>query len=471
MKLLYYILFFAIFGSRYLFVICQNVPSPRRQQTSTLVGARLYFFGGGISPTSITNEVWYLDLSSSFKISTPPWHSNVAMPVRYNLGSSCLSPIDSSTVFLIGGRTWTVTTGNYSYTSSVYKFDSKTSQWTTPTINNFNSSFEARNEMQAVIDDYGKIFVFGGNDYINPTRTPISNVYNDMNTLDITTMTWSTQAQSQSALTNYAYTATLLPNGLIVYIGGYSGSNTSTSNTNMAQIQVFDTKLYAWSTKPASGSIIASRRHQSAVLTQDGNIIIYGGSTHDSSGNIAYVFSDIAVLNTNSWVWSVPSVSGISAPPLMQHSAVLYKNYMILAFGATSASILYTNNIYILDIQNYTWVTTFNIPTTTKPAKQTQSNGNSSADQANNSSSNLYIGIGIGIGVVILAIVLFVIGFFIYKNRHKQEIIATPGTSKDDHIRETHISTIYTPGMPPPAKYELTPTYGVPLPGNNYHSS
>ncbi|KAF0549487.1 galactose oxidase [Gigaspora margarita] len=307
-------------------------------------------------------------------------------------------------------------------------------------------SFTSRNEIQAVIDNNGKIFTFGGTNYNSLTSNHIYNFYNDMNTLDITTMTWSTQTQSQSALTYYAYTATLLPNGLIVYIGGRSGSKTSANNTNMAQIQVFDTKLYTWSTKLASGTTIASRRHHSAVLTQDGNIIIYGGSTHDRSGNITYVFSDIAVLNTNSWVWSVPRVSGTSAPPLTQHSAELYKNYMILAFGANSASILYTNNIYILDIQNYTWVTTFNIPTTTNPPKQTQSNVNSSTDQANNNSSNLFIGIGIGMGIVIL----FVIGFFIYKNRHKQEIMAT---SNDDH------TTLYTP------------TYGVPVPGNYYHSS
>ncbi|KAF0549475.1 galactose oxidase [Gigaspora margarita] len=442
MKPLYYIPFFVIFVSRYLLVICQNVPSPRSQQTSTLVGTRLYFFGGAI-PLSVSNEVWYLDLSSSFNVSTPPWHSDVVMTVRYSFGTSCLSPIDNSTIFLIGGRTWIANTNFYSNTSSVYQFNSKTSQWTTPTINTFNSSFASRNEIQAVIDNNGKIFIFGGTNYISLTSTPIFDFYNDINTLDITTMTWSTQTQSQSALPNTAYTATLLPNGLIVYIGGRNGSN---SDTNIAQIQVFDTKLYTWSTKSASGSTIASRLHHSAVLTQDGNIIIYGGSTHDSSGSFTYVFSDIAVLNTNSWVWSVPRVSGTSAPPLTQHSAELYKNYMILAFGATSPSIIYTNNIYILDIQNYTWVTTFNIPTTTNQAKQTQSNGNSSTDQANNNSSNLYIGIGI-------------------------EIIATPGTSKDDHIRETHISTIYTPGIPPPAKYELTPTYGVPVPGNNYHGS
>ncbi|KAF0549466.1 galactose oxidase [Gigaspora margarita] len=464
MKLLYYTFFFVIFSSRDFFVICQNVPRPRRQQTSTLVGTRLYFFGGGIS-ISITNEVWYLDLSSSFNISTPPWHSDVAMPVEYNLGSSCLSPIDISTVFLIGGRTWIVNTVNFSYTSSVYMFNSKTSQWTIPTINNFNSSFQARNEIQAVIDNNGKIFVFGGINHGNDDNITTT-AYNDMNIFDSNTIIWSTQTQSQSVLVNVAYTATLLPSGLIVYIGGLG--TTTTNLINISQVRIFDTKSYTWSTKSASGSIIASRCYHSAVLTQDGNIIIYGGSTYDSSGNIAYVFSDIAVLNTNSWAWSVPSVSGTNAPPLTQHSAALYKNYMILAFGATTATNLYTNNIYILDIQNYTWVTTFNIPTTTNPAKQTQSSGNSSADQANN---NLYIGIGIGIGVIILALVLFVIGFFIYKNRHKKEIIATPGTSKDDHIRETHISTVYTPGISLPATYELTPMYGAPVPGNNYHNS
>ncbi|KAF0549454.1 galactose oxidase [Gigaspora margarita] len=329
MKSLYYILFFVIFSSVYYFVICQDVPSPRREQTSTLVGTRLYFFGGG--STSPTNEVWYLDLSNSFNISAPSWHSDVVMPVEYNFGTSCLSPIDNSTVFLIGGRTWIA--NNYLYTSSVYKFNSKTSQWTTPTINNFNSSFTTRNEIQAIIDNNGQIFVFGGINYNSST----SLIYNDMNILDITTMTWSTLTQSQSSLTHALYTATLLPNGLIVYIGGLSGSSTSTSPSNMAQIQVFDIKSYTWSTKPASGSTIASRVAHSAVLTQNGNIIIYGGSTVNNS-DIIGVLSDIAVLNTNSWVWSVPSVSGTSASPLTQHSAVLYKNYMILAFGATSAS-------------------------------------------------------------------------------------------------------------------------------------
>ncbi|KAF0549460.1 hypothetical protein F8M41_025195 [Gigaspora margarita] len=133
----------------------------------------------------------------------------------------------------------------------------------------------------SAINDYysntSAVYQFNSNTSLK--ATPIANYYNDMNTLDITNMTWSTQTQSQTALTYVGYTA---PNGLIV--------------------------------------------------TLDGNFIICGGSTHDSSDKIAYVFSDIDVLNTNSWVWPVPSVSGTSAPPFTYHSAALYQNYMIITF-------------------------------------------------------------------------------------------------------------------------------------------
>ncbi|RIB07628.1 hypothetical protein C2G38_2147477 [Gigaspora rosea] len=235
MNLLYNVFFFVVFDSIHFFVICQNIPNPRCQQTSALVGTKLYFFGGLISRNSISNEVWYLDLSNSFNVTTPQWHQDSEMILGYNLGSSCISPIDNSTVFLIGGRTWFPNTLNYKYNSSVYIFNSNTSLWTTPNINNFNSSFTGRNEMQAVIDSKGKIFIFGGTDYYD--HKPIYTMYTDMNIFDITTMTWSTQIQPQS-LVYVGYTATLLSNGLIIYIGGLEDSGTSINYNyvNMNQV-------------------------------------------------------------------------------------------------------------------------------------------------------------------------------------------------------------------------------------------
>ncbi|KAF0428417.1 galactose oxidase [Gigaspora margarita] len=299
-------------------VSCQNVPKARYKQTSALVGTKLYFFGGETSFYVATNEVWYLDLSKYFNTILPPWHEVIGMPVGYAYGSACVSPIDNYTVFLVGGRTSLPNTTNYILSSSVYAFNTKTSQWSTPSINNFNSSFARRNEMQAVVDGKGRIYSFGGTDYDNST-TPTT--YNDMNILDITTMTWSTQIQSQS-LAYIDYAATLLPNGLIIYIGGREVSALSGSFVNM---------------------------------TQDGNIILYGGASLNISGAPVTIFSDLAVLNTNTWVWSIPSTSGTKPPPLMSHSAALYKNYMIIAFGQNATEV-YSKNIYILDTRNYSWV-------------------------------------------------------------------------------------------------------------------
>ncbi|RIB17244.1 hypothetical protein C2G38_2246499 [Gigaspora rosea] len=250
------------------FVNCQNIPNPRSQQTSSLIGNRLYFFSGDLSTTdskndsasNITNEVWYLDLSSSFNTATPPWGKDVGMPIGYNLGASCVSPIDNS-VFLVGGRMYIPNTANINLGSSpVYVFNSNISLWTTLNIIGFNSSFKMRNQIQPVIDNYGKIYTFGGTNYTGFNASYV--VYNDMNILDTTSMTWSTLA----IYTNAPPTATLLPTGIIVYIGGYKDTLTRSVNP-FEPIQTFNTKNYNWSTKVAGGDNIGTRASHSAVLS------------------------------------------------------------------------------------------------------------------------------------------------------------------------------------------------------------
>ncbi|RIB13387.1 hypothetical protein C2G38_1737405 [Gigaspora rosea] len=237
------------------FVNCQNIPNPRCAQTSSLIGNRLYFFGGNLSTTDYnsdsasnnTNEVWYLDLSSSFNITTPPWNKDVGMPIGYILGASCVSPIDNS-VFLVGGRMYIPNTATINLGSSpVYVFNSNISLWTTPNIIGFNSSFKMRNQIQPVIDNYGKkIYTFGGTNY---TGFNVSSVrYNDMSILDTNSMTWSTLAISANAPPPLLfYTATLLPTGIIVYIGGYKSTPPGLDEpVNMYEIPTFNTKTYSW---------------------------------------------------------------------------------------------------------------------------------------------------------------------------------------------------------------------------------
>ncbi|RIB23158.1 hypothetical protein C2G38_895673 [Gigaspora rosea] len=207
------------------FVICQDIPDGRFELSSALINDKLYFFGGATDATNTSNEVFYIDLSSTFDISTPPFKkASTEMPVGVNLGT-CVSTPDNSTIFLIGGRMTSTST-------AVYKFDPISLQWTIPIINGFNNSFINRNEINAVIDSKGKTYIFCGTDTkTGGTSTSSGNWFYEMSIFDTTLMTWSTLPLPTDVLPRVDYTATLLPTGLIIYLGGFIKLTPSSTRT------------------------------------------------------------------------------------------------------------------------------------------------------------------------------------------------------------------------------------------------
>ncbi|CAG8556726.1 14522_t:CDS:2, partial [Gigaspora margarita] len=120
--------------------------------------------------------------------------------------------------------------------------------------------------------------------------------FNTMNVLDTKTLSWS----SLNLITNIqtprvSFTATLLNNSLITYIGGLDATNI---NINMNE--------------QTTGNTVTARNSHSVVLTQDGRIIIFGGSSANSStcGTTFRANPDITVLNTNvsPYEWSIPNI-------------------------------------------------------------------------------------------------------------------------------------------------------------------
>ncbi|KAF0548081.1 galactose oxidase [Gigaspora margarita] len=341
------------------------------------------------------------------------------MPIGYFFGASCVRPIDNS-VFLVGGRMYIPNSATIKDdSSSVYVFNSNISLWTNPYIIGFDYNFKMRNGIQPVIDNDGKIYTFGGTNYTGFNKSHVD--YNDMSIFDTNSMAWSTLAITTNAPPpNFFYTATLISTGIIVYIGGHIyRSGITYEPASMYEIQTFNTKNYNWSTKNVSGASIGSREGHSAVLTQNGDIIIYGGALWNDTNTLATPY--IAKLDTNTWMWSIPNLSQINSPQLCFHSAALYKDYMIIAFGQipSMSSMTYSpllNNIYILDIKSYTWVTSFN-PNQSAP---------------NHLNKDLFIGIGIGASIVLLGVFSVVVGFLLYKRKKQnqyQKFIPTPGTT------------------------------------------
>ncbi|CAG8694480.1 1126_t:CDS:1, partial [Racocetra fulgida] len=112
--------------------------------------------GGYVGKPQYTNETISLDLSKSFDISNPPWRidTKATAPVNAEFGSACLSPVDGSTIYIIGGVAYETSLGFFK-PSLIYTFDSTESKWTTLDTFGFtqfdNNVTNLYNDMQAIM--------------------------------------------------------------------------------------------------------------------------------------------------------------------------------------------------------------------------------------------------------------------------------------------------------------------------------
>ncbi|RHZ89864.1 hypothetical protein Glove_9g260 [Diversispora epigaea] len=386
---------------------------------------------GGIKTTvtetqySVAFEVFYLDLSTSFNTTNLTWNliPEGNLPI-YSWFSSANVGLGNSTIFLIGGYIMNKDSLSYDYSKKVHTYDYPTKKWDTPST---FGDIPPRQLIKGVIDNSGIIYIFGGFNSTNVDQSGYSGTfYNDIIILNTVTMSWTSLSIVENLpLPRGGYSVNLLPNGLIVYIGGLknsvnTGNTTKYTPVDINNINVFDTKKYEWSEVNAVGETIDSRSFHTSVLTPDGYIIMLGGCVMKGEfANISFVSPNFALLNTNKspFEWSIPESSkNNSPPPLHGHEANLYYNYMIITFGYlvgnnTWLNSTYNENAYLYDITNNKWVTSFDPPVIDTPIKE------------KSSSKTLAIGLGIGGGAVVILIIIAII----FCNR-KRKVIRIPGS-------------------------------------------
>ncbi|CAB5195366.1 unnamed protein product [Rhizophagus irregularis] len=162
------------------------------------------------------------------------------------------------------------------------------------------------------------------------------------------------------------------------------------------------------------------RAYHSAVLTQDGRIIVYGGI--DKAATDDLVILDVSQAD---YTWSRANVSTKSPLSRSYHTATLVGHYMFVIFGKNNEFLLPTtpNEVFILDTSdksNYKWVSEFDpnliLPTPpTAPTPPRTPTPPTTQDQ-NLSTQNR------NLGIIILPIVLILIGasFLIYFYRKRR---------------------------------------------------
>src|SRR6266511_3997306 len=178
-------------NNQILITFGQFIPSARYAASSEIIGDRMYVMGGEMSSrtggTTTLREVIYLDLSKYFNSSSLPWvdYSQInPLPVFCSFGGSCKDKVNK-TIYVFGGIIYDVNTNNIitDNNKQLYVFDSVKNTWTIPVVNGTSVAPARRRDIEVVMDDLGKMYVFSGKS--DPATGSNSTIYhNDMTIFD-----------------------------------------------------------------------------------------------------------------------------------------------------------------------------------------------------------------------------------------------------------------------------------------------
>ncbi|CAG8680700.1 17020_t:CDS:2, partial [Dentiscutata heterogama] len=280
-----------------IFVLFLNVhsfkPEPRGGHMVTLANDRIYFFGGS-RPIPMTSSVWnqthqfnlsdevfYLDLSSSFSVDLPPFTDLSAtsrMPFGSEKGTTVLGN-RGIRIFLIGGVQQNMETFGYNTTnSSLWIYNINSQHWDTSGPGTYGPPLPRRRSTATVIDKNGVIYIYGGRVEVD-TGSDVFTIFDDFFTFDTLLLKWSNLTDHPSKRSHAS--ATLMPDGKIIYIGGVTQSapGEDANRISMNDIYIFDTLDSTWSQKSALGNDIDPRLGHTALLAPDNHTIVFlGGS-------------------------------------------------------------------------------------------------------------------------------------------------------------------------------------------------
>jgi Galactose oxidase, central domain/Kelch motif/PKD domain len=155
----------------------------------------------------------------------------------------------------------------------------------------------------------GKVLVVGGRNatYYTSTTLATAELY------DPAAGTWSATGSMSTA--RYHHTATLLANGKVLVTGGYGSSG------SLSTAELYDPAAGTWS---ATGSMFMARYHHTATLLANGKVLV-AGTYGSSSPPAAAEMYDPA---TGAW-----SPAGSMASGRYQHTATLLANGKVLVAG------------------------------------------------------------------------------------------------------------------------------------------
>ncbi|CAG8503832.1 14085_t:CDS:2 [Ambispora leptoticha] len=393
-----------------------NPASLQRDGTSAvLIDKKIYYIGGRTKENLTSNDdAFLLDLSSDFAVDEPNFTNFTQVSGLENMASptwtaACLGK--DNTIYIFGGSDGS--NSSLPQTNTLYKISRSSDNsliWTEVSSNQGDTWPSQRDGIVPIIDNLSRIYVWAGRN---------KNLTLDYTMYIFEVDNWKGYILDNAPIPRSSYSATLLNDGRIIYIGGQNATSAS-KVFNFMELLIFDTTKLSWTIQPStSDTSIKNRAAHSALLHLDSiSIIIYGGGYYiggDSPYGDIPESDSVWILNTKTWSWSQPSIPSLSYINVTKgHTAVMYNGYMMIAL--------------VMDVTNLSslaWDPTYKVrlpsTTTTTGPTNTQST-NASTDGTTGKNLGLILGIVIG-GILLVIAVLMI--FFICRRR-RSESSATP---------------------------------------------
>jgi N-acetylneuraminic acid mutarotase len=154
------------------------------------------------------------------------------------------------------------------------------------------------------------------------------------------------------------HTATLLPNGKVLVTGGENHTNLG-GTVVLASAELYDPASGTWT---GTGSLATARDFHTSTLLPNGQVLVAGGENHSNNGGSSVVLASAEVYDPASGTWAA---TGSLATPRAIHTATLLPDDKVLIAGGhnNSSSSRTLGSAELFDPSSGTWMTTGSLGT------------------------------------------------------------------------------------------------------------
>ncbi len=293
----------------------------RRSHTATLLpnGRVLALGGKGVDSNSLNSaEVYnYTSRTWSNALLGPPFPANQVFTLNDARSDHTATMLPNAQVLIVGGL------GNATLSSAeLYEYAVPAFSVTKNAAGATTQMGATRAAHTATLLPNGKVLVAGGQSMTGTSFVALSSA----ELYDPNTGAWS--ATGSLVTERYNHTATLLPNGKVLIVGGNS------TGQALDTAELYDPATGFFTSQPTG----VARYNHTATLLQNGQVLVVGGiNTSGARVTSAQIYNPSAGANGT---WS--STANLT-PGRSGHTATLLPNGSVLVFGGLTANNAATN--------------------------------------------------------------------------------------------------------------------------------